>query len=199
MDSTAGDLNHGVQELNLAVERTISRNASAENLAYTISSGEKHQSSLPNAPTETKEVENEKHRNSGSPSSSGSSSDVVQMEKLDSHIVKIGEVKKGEEAYAHLPPHEREIVRKQLEIPSTKVGYFTLYRYATRWDLIIVFISCFGAIAGGAVMPLMTVCVQSEIQPIFQDHSCRPACQAILRPWHCPVSCLLHLELSKIT
>lgn len=92
-------------------------------------------------------------------SSSGSSShDDPALEKLDSKIVKVGEVKEGEEAYAHLPPDEKEIVKRQLDIPTVKVTFRTLYRYATLNDLIIVTISALCAITGGAVMPLMTVC-----------------------------------------
>lgn len=91
------------------------------------------------------------------PDSSSSSEDGKQLKKLDSQIVKVDESKDGEEAYAHLPPHEREIVKRQLDIPSVTVTYKTLFRYATRNDIIIMAISSFCAIAGGSVQPLMTV------------------------------------------
>ena len=90
-------------------------------------------------------------------SSDSSSQDVTALEKLDSKHVKVAEIKEGEEAYAHLPPHEREIVKKQLEIPPITVTFTTLYRYATRNDIIISVISAIAAIGGGAVLPLMTV------------------------------------------
>ena len=97
--------------------------------------------------------------------SSTSSEDEKKLHRLDSRIVKVDEAKEGEEAYEHLPPHEREIVKKQLEIPSVTVTYKTLFRYATRNDILIILISALCAIAGGSVQPLMTVsCVVHEIE-----------------------------------
>ena len=133
MDSTAGDLNYAAQEMEANIEKKISHNSSERHFV-----GEKQDS----------------HANS----SGSSSHDEPALEKLDSKIVKVGEVKEGEEAYAHLPPDEKEIVKRQLDIPTVKVTFKTLYRYATWNDLIIVTISAWCAIAGGAVMPLMTVC-----------------------------------------
>ena len=90
--------------------------------------------------------------------SSGSNSDNAPgLEKLDSQLVKVDDVKDEDEAYAHLPPDEREIVKKQLHVPEVKVTYTSLYRYATRTDIIILFISSICAIVGGTAMPLMTV------------------------------------------
>ena len=134
MDSTAGDLNHAAHEMEANIERQISHSSS-----------------------EKDSVAEKQHMHT---SSSGSSShDDPALEKLDSKIVKVGEVKEGEEAYAHLPPHEKEIVKRQLDIPTVKVTFRTLYRYSTWNDLMIVAVSAFCAIAGGAVMPLMTVCL----------------------------------------
>ena len=141
MDSTAGDLSHGVQEVGQVVEKEISREKSDG-----ISSEQ--------------EILDEK-READTASSQSSSQDGPSLRKADSRIIKVDEVKEGEEAYAHLPPEEREIVKRQLDIPSVTVTYKTLYRYATRNDLIIVSISAFCAIAGGAVMPLMTVCLEN--------------------------------------
>jgi ATP-binding cassette subfamily B (MDR/TAP) protein 1 len=88
--------------------------------------------------------------------SSASSSEAGAMRKLDSKI-DIRQVKEGEEAWAHLPEHERDIIRKQLQVPEVSVSYKSLYRYATRIDLIIVAISLVCAVIGGAAAPLMTV------------------------------------------
>lgn len=144
MDSTAGDLNHAVKELDLNIEKELLPESSSDR-AF---SGN--------------DVEGEKQAQD--PHSSGSSSeDITRMEKLDSHIVKVPEVKDGEEAYAHLPPHEKEIVKRQLHIPTVEVGFTTLYRYATRNDIIIIVISAFCAITGGAVMPLMTVSLCGQL------------------------------------
>ena len=137
MDSTAGDLNNAAKEVGANIEKQLSQEYQEVSSVERTSMEEKHEQG---------------------PHSSGSSSDdIAQLKEIDSHIVKIPEAKKGEEAYAHLPPHEKEIVKRQLDIPEVKVTFRTLYRYATRNDCIIIAISSLCAIAGGAVMPLMTV------------------------------------------
>ena len=150
MDSTAGDLNHAAKDLGAEIEKSVSHQSSRAAL-QNIEHSEKAVQIL------------------SSSSSSGSSEDAVRMEKLDSQIIRINDVKQGEEAYAHLPDHEKEIVKRQLDIPTVKVTFTTLYRYATRNDLIIVAISALMAIAGGAVMPLMTV-IFGQLTGLFQDH-----------------------------
>ncbi len=82
--------------------------------------------------------------------------DMAELKKLDSRVVR---VKDGDavDPFAHLPEHEKKILKRQLDTPSVKVTYATLFRYATRNDIIILVISSICAIAGGAVMPLMTV------------------------------------------
>ena len=148
MDSTGGDLSHAAKELDSALERESSIEYSSDG-------------AIPekNGVGEKQELDAQ---------SSGSSfEDEKNLEKLDSHIVKISDVKEGDEAYAHLPDHEKEIVKRQLDIPVIKVGFLTLYRYATRNDIIIIAISAFCAIAGGAVMPLMTV-IFGQLAGIFQ-------------------------------
>jgi len=83
--------------------------------------------------------------------------DPVTLKRLDSQIPK--DTKDGEEGdpFQHLPDHEREILKKQLDVPPVKVTFFKLFRYATRNDLLILALSSFCAIAAGAVMPLMTI------------------------------------------
>ncbi|KAL8764234.1 MAG: hypothetical protein Q9184_000203 [Pyrenodesmia sp. 2 TL-2023] len=129
MDSTAGDLNHATRELNEKVEEESSDDALWERRRQDDT------------------LEKQEYPKQSSSSSSSSSQDVTAHEKLNSKVVKVGEVKEGEEAYAHLPPHEKEIVKRQLDIPPAKVTFTTLYRYATRNDLIIVFV-IFGQLAG---------------------------------------------------
>ena len=111
-------------------------------------------------------AENEKrgHSSNGSTSDTDStaSSDNVKKERpdlsrLDSKIVKVRDVPEGDAAFAHLPEHERGILKKQIDIPSVAVNFPKLWRYATRNDKIILFVASLGAIGGGAVMPLMTV------------------------------------------
>lgn len=142
MDSTAGELNIAAKEVGANIEKQLSRDSREDASSGNDLVGEKH---------------------GQDPHSSGSSSDdIAQLKEVDSHIVKVPEIKKGEEAYAHLPPHEKEIVKTQLDIPDVKVTYRTLYRYATRNDIIIIVVSTICAIAGGSVMPLMTVSILSS-------------------------------------
>ena len=138
MDSTGGDLNHAAKEIDAEIERNLSHNGSSDAVfSREQVLGEKQEQDL--------------H------SSGSSSEDITKLEKLDSHIVKVPEVKKEDEAYQHLPPHEREIVKRQLDIPTVSITFKTLYRYATTVDLIVIAVSSVCAIAAGAVMPLMTV------------------------------------------
>lgn len=59
--------------------------------------------------------------------------------------------------FAHLPEHEKEILKKQLDAPSVKISFFGLYRYASRMDLLILVVSAICAIVAGAALPLFTV------------------------------------------
>lgn len=80
------------------------------------------------------------------------------LSKLDSKIIKAkADQEKEEDIYAHLPPHEAEILRRQVDVPVVKVGIKELYRYATRTDYVIIAVSALCAIAAGAALPLMTV------------------------------------------
>lgn len=141
MDSTGGDLSHAAQEIEI--------NAEKQSLH--------HNDHLSSQPAGGEKLE------SGIQSSGSSSQGSAPLKKLDSKVVNVKSVKEGEEAYAHLPRHERDIVRRQLEIPPVKVTFVTLYRYATRNDLIILVISAICAIIGGAVMPLMTVSISYAV------------------------------------
>ncbi|KAJ5722831.1 hypothetical protein N7488_000866 [Penicillium malachiteum] len=59
--------------------------------------------------------------------------------------------------YAHLPHDEKQILKSQLDQPSPSISLFGLYRFASRRDLIIVFISAICAIAAGVAQPLFMV------------------------------------------
>jgi hypothetical protein len=69
---------------------------------------------------------------------------------------------------AHLPEHEREIIRRQIEVPNLPVTYFQLYRFATVNDLILIFVGCATSIIGGAILPMMTI-LFGELAQVFQD------------------------------
>ncbi|KAF2119336.1 P-loop containing nucleoside triphosphate hydrolase protein [Lophiotrema nucula] len=58
---------------------------------------------------------------------------------------------------AGLTIDERQIIDKQLHVPTLKVGYFSLYRYADKKDVIIMVVATIASIAAGAVLPLMTL------------------------------------------
>ncbi|RAQ50582.1 ABC multidrug transporter Mdr1 [Aspergillus flavus] len=59
--------------------------------------------------------------------------------------------------YSHLPEHEKQILKKQLDADERKVPFVALFRYASRMDILIMFISAICAIAAGAALPLFTI------------------------------------------
>jgi ATP-binding cassette subfamily B (MDR/TAP) protein 1 len=64
---------------------------------------------------------------------------------------------------AGLSEQEKEIIERQIEAPKLDVGYFALFRYASRNEFIIMVIAVIASIAAGAVMPLMTVCLSFSL------------------------------------
>lgn len=58
---------------------------------------------------------------------------------------------------AGLSDQEKDIIDKQLTAPNLTVGYFSLFRYATAKDKLVMVVALIASIAAGAVMPLMTV------------------------------------------
>jgi ATP-binding cassette subfamily B (MDR/TAP) protein 1 len=65
------------------------------------------------------------------------------------------------------PRQQEEILNEQQIIPNTRVGFFHLYRDATRLELFILFVSAVLAIAGGAILPIMTV--RLSLPSLFVD------------------------------
>lgn len=51
-----------------------------------------------------------------------------------------------------------DILEQQIRMPTPKVGYFQIYRYASRWDWALLVLGGLCAIGGGAALPLFTVC-----------------------------------------
>ena len=93
-----------------------------------------------------------------SPDSDSSDSEKrPDLRKYDSEIIQVRDAPQGDASLAHLPDHERAVLKKQLDAPDVKVTYKMLYRYATTWDKVFLVIAWITAIGGGAVMPLMTV------------------------------------------
>lgn len=64
--------------------------------------------------------------------------------------------------FAHLPQHEKDILKKQLDAPVAKISFFGLYRYASKMDILILLVSAICAIAAGAALPLFTVSFEPE-------------------------------------
>ncbi|KAF7535231.1 hypothetical protein G7054_g5537 [Neopestalotiopsis clavispora] len=90
------------------------------------------------------------------------------LTKLDSKVVQA--VKdESDDPFRNLPAAEAEILKRQVFTPEVKVGIKLLYRYASRNDLIIMFVSAICAIAGGAALPLMTV-IFGNLQGTFQNY-----------------------------
>lgn len=149
MDNTGGDLVHAAKEVDVKIEEGLQHGLDDAQISLAKAIDEKH------------------HQQSSGSSGSSSTSDAPQLRKLDSTIVNVEDSKDKDDdaAYAHLPPNEREIVKKQLDIPNVSVTYWTLFRYATKLDLAVIFISAICAIAGGAALPLMTVRDNGDASP----------------------------------
>ncbi|KAJ4350097.1 uncharacterized protein N0V89_008718 [Didymosphaeria variabile] len=58
---------------------------------------------------------------------------------------------------AGLTEDEKRIIQRQLDAPNEKVGYFTLFRYANKKDMLIMMVSFVASIVAGACLPLMTL------------------------------------------
>lgn len=95
-----------------------------------------------------------------------SSENTTDLRKLDSKI-KTSE-KDGSNPYQHLSPDEAAVLKRQVETPDVKVGMATLYRYATRTDMIIIVIGSITAIAAGAILPVMTI-IFGSLSGTFTD------------------------------
>ncbi|KIW70666.1 hypothetical protein PV04_02911 [Phialophora macrospora] len=127
-----------------------------------VTEQQKHTEPLSEKPPATPVSPNPKSPTSAisptSPVSQSSDSDTrPDLNKYDSKIVQVRDLPEGDAALAHLPEHEKTVIKKQLDVPDVKVTYWTLYRYATRWDKVFIAIACVTAIGAGAVLPLMTV------------------------------------------
>lgn len=81
----------------------------------------------------------------------------LPLNRVDSAPVDADKNEEDGDPFKHLPEHERVILKRQLDLPATKINYMTLYRYATRNDKVVLVIASLAAIIGGALMPLMTV------------------------------------------
>lgn len=98
------------------------------------------------------------HRKSAGRSSISSSTVVPAGEKdKGSRSNALAESEDPDALFAHLPEHEKEILKKQLDSPDVNVSFFALFRYASRMDILIMLVSALCAIVAGAALPLFTV------------------------------------------
>lgn len=111
-------------------------------------------------------VSKQENRNPASSSSSTSDKEKV-AKKGNSDATKSSTPEDLDAQLAHLPEHEREILKQQLFIPDAKATYGTLFRYATRNDMIFLAIVSLASIAAGAALPLFTVCISPKSKGLF--------------------------------
>lgn len=84
---------------------------------------------------------------------SGSTSSVTAKDNASKTALSVDD----DAIFAHLPEHEKQILKKQLDAPEVKISFFGLYRYASKMDILILLVSAICAIAAGAALPLFTV------------------------------------------
>ena len=84
-------------------------------------------------------------------------SDSTSTSTAKDHETKTSIPDEEDALYAHLPPHERDILKKQLDAPPRPVSFFGLYRYASHMDILILVVSALCAMAAGAALPLFTI------------------------------------------
>ena len=108
-------------------------------------------------------------------SNAGSTEDIKikgktsqDLEKADSHVV-VAKKSSDNDPYKHLSVAEAKVIKDQVLTPDVKVGIATLYRYASRNDLLLMAAGAVCAIASGAALPLMTV-IFGNLQGTFQDY-----------------------------
>ncbi|UKZ52662.1 hypothetical protein TrVGV298_006443 [Trichoderma virens] len=94
-------------------------------------------------------------------------SNCLPTNPIDAQGTKLGN---AQDPYGHLPPHQADILKRQIVIPEGDHGIKAIYRYATRNDAIIIIVSSLFAIASGAAMPLMNI-VFGRLQNTFQGYS----------------------------
>lgn len=70
--------------------------------------------------------------------------------------------------YNGLNEDEIRILKDQIEVPKTSISYFTLFRFATPFDLLLLAIAAICSIISGAALPMFTL-VFGSITQVFND------------------------------
>lgn len=71
-------------------------------------------------------------------------------------------------AYDGLNEDEIDILKAQVNLPDTKLTYFSLFRYATPFDKFLLIIACISSIISGAALPLFTL-IFGNITQVFTN------------------------------
>jgi ATP-binding cassette subfamily B (MDR/TAP) protein 1 len=79
------------------------------------------------------------------------------LRRLDSQIAVADSKSESDDDLSYLPENEREIIRRQIDIPDINLKFSGLYRFATVNDLLLIAIGSFCSIVGGALLPFMTI------------------------------------------
>ncbi|ODQ68081.1 P-loop containing nucleoside triphosphate hydrolase protein [Nadsonia fulvescens var. elongata DSM 6958] len=98
---------------------------------------------------------------------SESSADVPSLEKAETGK-KSATAADLDATLAHLPEEEARILKEQLLVEPVNISYFSLYRYANKKDLIIIFFAYLSSIITGALLPLFTI-IFGGITQTFTD------------------------------
>ncbi|KAJ5693406.1 ABC multidrug transporter mdr1 [Penicillium macrosclerotiorum] len=99
---------------------------------------------------------------------SGSTSSATAKENGSKTVLDLND----DAIFAHLPEHEKEILKRQLDAPDVKISFFGLYRYASHTDILILVVSAICSIVAGAALPLFTILFGS-LTTAFQQRSLR--------------------------
>ncbi|KAK9458190.1 P-loop containing nucleoside triphosphate hydrolase protein [Dipodascopsis uninucleata] len=71
--------------------------------------------------------------------------------------------------FSTLPPKDADILRRQVSVPEVDASFFTMFRYATAWDKLALFIGFVSGVLEGTAKPLMTL-VFGYITQTFADY-----------------------------
>lgn len=71
--------------------------------------------------------------------------------------------------YAGLSDDQVAVLKRQVETPELTYGFWHIYHYATKLDLVIILVASVASCASGAAMPGMTL-IFGGLQGAFQDY-----------------------------
>ncbi|KAK9455642.1 P-loop containing nucleoside triphosphate hydrolase protein [Dipodascopsis uninucleata] len=71
--------------------------------------------------------------------------------------------------YSHLPEAEAKILREQVEVKDVKISFFTLYRYSTKRDKLLLVFATFISIVEGILRPALSLVFGAAAQ-VFTDY-----------------------------